>query len=84
VGDIDRNLGSIKLKIPAFKGKTDLEAYLDWEKKLEIIFDIHKYSKEKKVKLAVVEFTDYAMVWWERLVVERKGIEKDQLAHGRS
>jgi len=84
VGDIDRNLGSIKLKIPAFKGKTDLEAYLDWKKKLEIIFDIHKYSKEKKVKLAVVEFTDYAMVWWERLVVERKGIEKDQLAHGRS
>ena len=49
-----------------------------------MIFDIHKYSEEKKVKLAVVEFTDYAMVWWERLVVERKGIEKDQLAHGRS
>jgi len=27
--DIDRNLGSIKLKIPALKGKTDPEAYLD-------------------------------------------------------
>jgi hypothetical protein len=26
-------LGSIKLKISAFKGKTDPEAYLDWEKK---------------------------------------------------
>jgi hypothetical protein len=33
LGDIDRNLGSIKLKIPAFKGKTNPEAYLDWEKK---------------------------------------------------
>jgi hypothetical protein len=72
LGDIDRNLGSIKLKIPAFKGKTDLEAYLDWEKKVEMIFDIHRYSEEKKVKLAVVEFTDYAMVWRERLVVERR------------
>jgi len=72
LGDIDRNLGSIKLKIPAFKGKTDPEAYLDWEKKVEMIFDIHRYSKEKKVKLAVVEFTNYAMVWWERLVVERR------------
>ena len=72
LGDIDRNLCSIKLKIPAFKGKTDLEAYLDWEKKVEMIFDIHRYSEEKKVKLAVVEFTDYAMVWRERLVVERK------------
>jgi hypothetical protein len=29
LGDIDRNLGSIKLKIPAFKGKTYPEAYLD-------------------------------------------------------
>ena len=29
LGDIDRNLGSIKLKISAFKGKTDPKAYLD-------------------------------------------------------
>jgi len=70
--DINRNLGSIKLKIPAFKGKTYPEAYLDWEKKVEMIFDIHRYSKEKKVELAVMEFTDYAMVWWERLVVKRR------------
>jgi hypothetical protein len=65
-------LGSIKLKIPAIKGKTNLKAYLDWEKKVEMIFDIYRYSEEKKVKLVVMEFIDYAMVWWERLVVERK------------
>jgi hypothetical protein len=76
LGDIDRNLGSIKLKIPAFKGKIDPEAYLDWEKKVEMIFNIHRYSEEKKVKLAVVEFTDYAMVWWERLAVERRNRER--------
>jgi len=29
LGEVDRNLGSIKLKIPAFKGKHDLKAYLD-------------------------------------------------------
>jgi hypothetical protein len=60
------------LKIPAFKGKTDLKAYFEWERKVEMIFEIHMYLKEKKVKLTVVEFTDYAMVWWERLVVERR------------
>jgi hypothetical protein len=65
-------LGSIKLKISSFKGKTDSEAYLDWVKKVEMIFDIYRYSEEKKVKLIVVEFTDYTMVWWERLAVERK------------
>jgi hypothetical protein len=72
LGDVDQNLGSIKLKISAFKGKTDPEAYLDWKKKVEMIFNIHRYSEEKKVKLVVVEFTNYVMVWWERLVVERR------------
>jgi hypothetical protein len=33
LGDIDQNLGCIKLKITAFKGKTDPKAYLDWKKK---------------------------------------------------
>jgi hypothetical protein len=37
-----------------------------------MIFYIHRHSEEKKLKLVVVEFTDYAMVWWERLVVKRK------------
>jgi hypothetical protein len=39
---------------------------------VEMIFDIHRYYEEKKVKLAIVEFTDYAMVWQDRLVVERR------------
>ena len=72
LGDVDRNLGSIKLKILAFKGKTDPEAYLEWGRKVEMIFDNHRYLEEKKVKLPVVEFTNYDMVWWERLVVERR------------
>ena len=32
---------------------------------MELIFYNHNYSKEKKVKLTVVEFTDYAIVWWD-------------------
>ena len=31
----DSNLGGIKMKIPAFQGKSDPEAYLEWEKKIE-------------------------------------------------
>uniref|UniRef100_A0A2N9GE48 Reverse transcriptase RNase H-like domain-containing protein n=1 Tax=Fagus sylvatica TaxID=28930 RepID=A0A2N9GE48_FAGSY len=48
----DRNLGSIKMKIPSFQGRTDLEVYLEWEKKIDLVFDCHNYSEEKKVKLA--------------------------------
>ena len=53
----DRGMGGIKMKIPAFQGKNDPEAYLEWEKKMELVFDCHGYSEIKKVKLAVVEFS---------------------------
>jgi hypothetical protein len=60
---IDRNLGNIKMKIPSFQGENDPEAYLEWEKKVDLIFECHNYSEEKKVKLAIIEFTDYAIIW---------------------
>ncbi|GKV34681.1 hypothetical protein SLEP1_g43035 [Rubroshorea leprosula] len=49
------------MKIPPFQGKNDPDVYLEWEKKVELVFDCHNYSKEKKVKLAAVEFIDYAV-----------------------
>uniref|UniRef100_A0A2N9FHY6 Reverse transcriptase n=1 Tax=Fagus sylvatica TaxID=28930 RepID=A0A2N9FHY6_FAGSY len=69
---LDRNLGSIKMKIPSFQGRTDPEVYLEWEKKIDLVFDCHNYSEEKKVKLAVIEFTDYAIIWWDQLVTNRR------------
>ena len=68
----DNNLGGIKLKIPSFQGKSDPEAYLEWEKKMEFVFDCHNYSEAKKVKLAVIEFSDYAITWWDQLVINRR------------
>ena len=60
------------MKIPPFQGRNDPETYLDWERKIELIFNCHRYSDEKKVKLAVIEFTDYAMIWWDQLVTNRR------------
>ena len=57
---LDGNLGNIKMKIPAFQGRGDPEAYVEWERKMEMIFDCHNYSEAKKVKLAAIEFTDFA------------------------
>ena len=39
---------------------------------MECIFEYHNYSKEKKVKLAVIDFTDYAIIWWDQLVMNRR------------
>ena len=68
----DRNLGNIKMKIPSFQGKNDPEVYLEWEKKVEFIFECYNYSEKKKVKLAVIEFTDYVIIWWDQLVMNRR------------
>ena len=53
INDVDRNLGGIKLKLPTFAGKTDPDAYLEWEKRVDLLFDCHNFSEDKKVKLAV-------------------------------
>jgi hypothetical protein len=39
---------------------------------MEFVFDCHVYLKEKKVKLAMVEFIDYAISWWNQLVIYRR------------
>ena len=69
---IDDNLSNIKIAIPPFQGRTDPEAYLAWEKEVEHIFECHNYSELKKVKLAAIEFTDYALIWWDQLTSSRR------------
>ena len=44
----DNNLRNIKMKIPSFQGKNDPEAYLEWERKVELVFYCHNYSKNMK------------------------------------
>ncbi|KAJ4715133.1 Mutant gag-pol polyprotein [Melia azedarach] len=59
------------MKIPTFQGKNDPELCFEWERKVEHVFDCRNYSEEKKVKLVAMEFTDYASIWWDQLVINR-------------
>ncbi|RDX89806.1 hypothetical protein CR513_28416, partial [Mucuna pruriens] len=72
----DYYLGNIKMTIPVFQGKNDLDVYLEWERKVEHVFDCYNYSKEKKVKLAIVKFTNYASIWWDQFVINRRRNEE--------
>jgi len=47
--DFDGDLDAIKLKIPCFKGKNDPETYLEWEKKVDWIFDCHNFSEVNEI-----------------------------------
>ena len=61
-GQLDDNFGNIRVNIPPFQGKSDPEAYLDWESKVENFFECHNYSEQKKVRMAALEFVEYALV----------------------
>jgi len=70
--NVDRDLDSIKPKILNFQGKSDPEAYLEWEKKVDwIFFYCCSYLDARKVQLAIIEFIDYALIWWYQYVIGR-------------
>jgi len=49
------------VKLPSFSGESDPNIYLGWEAKVEKFFNIHEVQEDQKVKLASLEFLDYAM-----------------------
>ena len=65
----DDNLSGIKMKIPYFQGKND---YLKWEKKVELVFDWYNYTEHNKVKLVAIEFSNYVIIWWDQLFLNRR------------
>ena len=69
---LDDNLNNIKVAIPPFQGRSDPDAYLAWESKVEHVFDCYNYSDQKKVQLAAMEFVDYALIWWDQLILSRR------------
>ncbi|XP_024013240.1 uncharacterized protein LOC112087559 [Eutrema salsugineum] len=80
-GDVDdeeytpysrKNKNHIKLTTPNFAGKVDLEAYLDWEKRMDHIFDYYNHPGPKRVALVMAQLTDGALTWWDREVSDRK------------
>ena len=35
--------------------------------RVEQIFDNHRYSEERKIRFASLEFSGYALIWWDQL-----------------
>ena len=44
---------------------------MEWEKKVKRVFECYNYTEEKNVKLATVEITNYANVWWDQFIFIR-------------
>ena len=65
------NPKEVRVELPHFYGKEDVETYLDWEMKVEQFFACNHVSEEKKVPLATLSFQGNAMNWWTALKRER-------------
>ena len=39
---------------------------------MDLIFECCSYSKARKVKLVVIKFTDYTLIWWDENVIGRR------------
>ncbi|XP_024016190.1 uncharacterized protein LOC112089673 [Eutrema salsugineum] len=72
VVDTREQTHDLKLTPPTFSGQSDPEAYLDWERRLEHIFECYGYAERKKVAVAAAQLTDNALAWWDRNVAERR------------
>ncbi|KAL5162165.1 putative mitochondrial protein [Glycine soja] len=68
----DKRPQEVNISLPYFHGKNNVEAYLDWEVKVEQLFSCHHISEERKVPLATLSFQGYALYWWTSLVRERR------------
>jgi len=58
-----RQLKEVRVDLPYFHGKENVEAYLDWEMKVEQLFACHRVSEERKVPLTALSFQGNVMYW---------------------
>jgi hypothetical protein len=72
IGHLDGNLGTIKRKMPEFKGNNKTEEYFERERKVEMIFECQNHFEEKKMKLVAFEFIGYGKFWWDLLNKNRR------------
>ena len=55
------------MSIPKFTGKENADEYLEWAKQYNQIFRVHNLSDQRRVNLASVEFSGYALTWWNQV-----------------
>ena len=70
--DRNRKHAVYEFQIPPFHGMAAPEAYVKWEKKIELIFSSQHYAERKKIQMATAEFCGHALRWWNQLIKCRR------------
>ena len=75
----DDGLSKVKVSIPKFNGKESADDYFEWETKVDQIFDFYTYPPVKKAKLVAIEFTCYAITWWNQVCADFCRVGHDRI-----
>ena len=62
----------MKVDLPTFNGRMDVEKFLDWIKNVEIFFDYANTPEHKKVRLVALKLQGGASAWWDQLQNNRR------------
>ena len=67
-------------EIPEFNGGTDPEAYLEWERKTDRMFDFKDFDDEKRCRYAILKLGKGASLWFEGLKTKRIRTGKEKIS----
>ena len=67
------------MSVPKFTGWEDADAYLEWEEQCDQIFREHNLSTQRCVNLASVEFSGYALTWWNQVQENQVVLGRDHI-----
>nr|KAJ0226813.1 hypothetical protein LSAT_V11C100043320 [Lactuca sativa] len=66
-------------ELPEFVGGTDPERYLEWERKIERMFEFKEVDDEKSCKYAILKLSGGASLWFEGLKAKRTREGKEKI-----
>ena len=61
-------MSSVKCVIPPFYGQSSPDEYITWVTKVDMAFSHHDYMEYKQMRMALLEFHDYALTWWQEFL----------------
>ena len=62
----------MKIDLPTYNGKRDIESFLDWIKNTENFFNYMDTPDRKKVHLVALKLRGGASAWWDQLEMNRQ------------
>nr|GEZ77328.1 hypothetical protein CTI12_AA617250 [Tanacetum cinerariifolium] len=73
-----RYSNDIKLDIPEYDGKLDLDEFVEWLRTVELVFDYKQTTEDNKVKIVVLKLRKYASTWWFNICLKRERLGKEK------